>query len=70
MYIQNRVYEHRAALLNLLQQPNTVLYMCGLRGMETGIIEVMEKAAQDHGVVWADLLAQLKAEKRWRIEVY
>ena len=70
MYIQHRVREHRAALLNLLQQPNTVLYMCGLRGMETGIIEVMDQAAQEQGLVWADLLAQLKAEKRWRIEVY
>ncbi len=70
MYVQHRLYEHRETLLELLQQPNTYLYICGLRGMEPGILEALQQAAADKGISWDDLLARLNAEKRWHVEVY
>ncbi len=70
MYVQHRVAEHQDALLTLLEQPNTYLYICGLRGMEKGIIEAFQNAAAARGLNWADLLARLQQEKRWRVEVY
>ncbi len=70
MYVQDRLYEHRDAIFKLLQDPKTYLYICGLRGMEKGILEGLEAAATAQGQNWGDLYNQLKAEKRWRIEVY
>jgi ferredoxin--NADP+ reductase len=70
MYVQHRIFEQRTVVLNLLQQPNTTFYICGLKGMETGIFTAMEQACQENGVDWATLLAQLKAEHRWHVEVY
>ena len=37
MYVQDRLEENQDALIPLLEQPNTLLYMCGLKGMEYGI---------------------------------
>jgi ferredoxin--NADP+ reductase len=70
MYVQERLYEHRDALFDLLLQPNTYFYICGLRGMEDGILEALTKAAQEKGKEWSVIFDQLKAEKRWRVEVY
>ena len=70
MYVQHRIFEQRDVVLRLLQQPNTYFYVCGLKGMETGIFAAMEKACLENGVDWSTLLAQLKAEHRWHVEVY
>ena len=37
MYIQNKMAEYGEELWNLMQKPNTYVYMCGLKGMESGI---------------------------------
>jgi len=70
MYVQHRLLEYADTLFNLLQKPETCLYVCGLRGMEGGIIEGFQEAAALQGIHWDDFLAQLKAQKRWHIEVY
>lgn len=70
MYVQHRLQEHAQVLFNLLKQPNAYIYMCGLKGMEPGVMEGLEKAATQQGINWTDFLQQLKAEKRWLVEVY
>ena len=70
MYVQHRIFEQRETVLTLLQQSNTYFYICGLKGMETGIFAAMEKACQETGTDWSTLLAQLKTEHRWHVEVY
>lgn len=70
MYVQHRLQEYATTLFNLLKKPNTYIYMCGLRGMEPGVLEGLEKAANQEGINWNDFLEQLKAEKRWLVEVY
>jgi ferredoxin--NADP+ reductase len=70
MYVQHRIAEHAAAVFELLKAPNTYLYICGLKGMEVGILEALEQAAEAVGQSWPELLSTLKAEKRWLLEVY
>jgi ferredoxin--NADP+ reductase len=41
MYIQNKMAEYGEELWNLMQKPNTYVYMCGLKGMESGIQEAL-----------------------------
>lgn len=70
MYVQHRIQETALELIPLLQQPNTYLYLCGLKGMEPGILDGLSQAAAACEVDWFALFATLKAEKRWLVEVY
>lgn len=70
MYVQHRLQEQADTLFKLLQQSNTYLFICGLKGMEVGIIEGLEAAAASQGINWAEFFDMLKAEKRWLVEVY
>ena len=70
MYIQERVREQADRFLALLEQPNTYVYICGLRGMESGILEALEQASAAQGKNWPALFEDVKAQKRWRVEVY
>ena len=70
MYVQHRLQEHATTLFNLLKDTKTSIFMCGLRGMEPGVMEGLAAAAASQNINWDDFLAQLKAEKRWHVEVY
>jgi ferredoxin--NADP+ reductase len=70
MYIQHRVAEHAEELWNMLQQPKTHLYMCGLKGMESGLEEGLAPFAQKQGVEWSDFVRSMKKDHRWHVEVY
>lgn len=70
MYIQHRVAEHAEELWNMLQQPKTHLYMCGLKGMESGIEEGLAPFAKQQGVEWSDFVKSMKKDHRWHVEVY
>ncbi|MCE3235278.1 MAG: petH [Vampirovibrio sp.] len=70
MYVQHRLIEHGETLFNLLKKPETYLYICGLRGMESGILEGFQEVAARQGIDWNEFFDTLKAEKRWHVEVY
>jgi ferredoxin--NADP+ reductase len=70
MYVQHRLVEYGETLFSLLQRPETYFYICGLRGMESGIIDGLKEAASKQGVNWDSFFEQLKSEKRWHVEVY
>jgi ferredoxin--NADP+ reductase len=70
MYIQHRIQENADKLWELVQKPNTHVYICGLKGMEGGIDEGMSAAAAKFGVNWADYQRQMKKEERWHVETY
>lgn len=71
MYIQDRIAEHADELWQLLQKKNTHVYICGLKGMESGIEQAMAAAAEKNGANWQDFLkGTLKKEGRWHVETY
>jgi len=70
MYVQHRLAEHGVALIRLMQQPDTFVYICGLRGMEAGIHAGLTQAAQEAGLSWESLQATMAQEHRWHVEVY
>ena len=48
MYIQTRMAQYANELWELLKKDNTFVYMCGLKGMEKGIDDIMtDLAARD-----------------------
>lgn len=70
MYIQTRMAEYAEELWTLLKKDNTFVYMCGLKGMEQGIDDIMTSLAERDGINWADYKKQLKKAEQWNVEVY
>ena len=70
MYIQHRVAEHAERLWKMVQNDNTYVYICGLKGMEDGIDEAMAVEASKAGVEWSDYRRTLKKAHRWNVETY
>lgn len=70
MYIQHKIAEHADKLWELMQNPKTHTYICGLKGMEGGIDEALSAAAGKHGVDWTSFRKQMKKEHRWHVETY
>jgi ferredoxin--NADP+ reductase len=70
MYIQHRIAEHADKLWELMQDPKTHTYICGLKGMEDGIDEALSAAASKHDVDWTAFRKQMKKDHRWHVETY
>jgi ferredoxin--NADP+ reductase len=70
MYIQDRIAENADKLWSLIQQEKTHVYICGLKGMETGIDAALTNAAIKSDVKWAEYRSQLKRAGRWHVETY
>jgi ferredoxin--NADP+ reductase len=70
MYIQHRVAENAEEMWQLMQSQKTHTYMCGLKGMESGIEEALSNLATQNGTSWSDFQKQMKKEHRWHVETY
>lgn len=70
MYVQHRILERGDELWDILSAPNSYFYMCGLKGMDTGIEEALTEVAARHGCEWSAMREELKKAKRWHVEVY
>merc|ERR1719440_2648945 len=70
MYIQTRIAEYAQDIWDLLQNKKTHVYMCGLKGMESGMQEALGPIAESKGIAWPDFVKSLKKEDRWHVEVY
>ena len=69
MYVQSRMYVEKEALKAALKNPKTMIFICGLKGMEQGIYPVLEMIGKELGEA-DSFLARLKAEHRLKVEVY
>jgi len=70
MYIQTKMAEYTEELWNLMQDSNTHVYMCGLKGMEKGMEECFSEIASKSNLVWKDFAKQMKKDGRYHVEVY
>ncbi len=68
MYVQVKMFQDKNRLKAVLQKPDSMVYLCGLKGMESGIFPVLETIGSESGQL--NFVAKLKAEQRLRVEVY
>ncbi|MGE8473086.1 MAG: benzoyl-CoA oxygenase, partial [Paraburkholderia hospita] len=54
----------------LLRDDNTYIYVCGLKGMEDGVLQSLKDIADLHGLEWDALWQRLKREGRLHLETY
>lgn len=69
-YVQDWMWEKRESVARLLASPNTHVYVCGLKGMEDGVMDTLRRIAEERGINWESLWTQLKSEGRLHLETY
>ncbi|MBT9488747.1 MAG: benzoyl-CoA 2,3-epoxidase subunit BoxA [Rubrivivax sp.] len=69
-YVQDLMRERGPELVALLQDPNTVVFVCGLKAMEEGVLLALRDAVSAAGASWDTLAAALKTEGRLHLETY
>ncbi len=69
-YVQDAMRERAADLVQLLKDPNTCFYVCGLKAMEEGVVLALRDVAQQAGLDWNVVGAALKREGRLHLETY
>merc|ERR1719253_1660606 len=70
MYIQTKMAEFADELWELMQDKKAHIYMCGLKGMESGMAECFGPIAEKAGVDWKEFSKAMKKEHRYHVEVY
>ena len=82
-YVQSKLVDEKDLLLPILQKDNTLIYICGLKGMESGIYSELLKQGLDQylkikkelpenvdNIPWGDFKKYVKPSDRTFEEVY
>lgn len=69
-YVQDRIRTEAERLSEVLRQPSTHVYICGLKGMETGVDEAFADVCRHAAADWSALKAEMRAAGRYHVETY
>jgi benzoyl-CoA 2,3-dioxygenase component A len=69
-YVQDLMRERAAELAALLTDPDSYLYVCGLKSMEEGVVLALREIGEKSGLRWETLGAALKRDGRLHLETY
>lgn len=69
-YVQDRMRTRGGDIAELLKSPDTFVFICGLKGMETGVESAFEDICAENGLAWADLAKDMRASGRYHVETY
>jgi len=69
-YVQDRMRARADDVAALLKADNTFVYVCGLKGMESGVDEALGDICRDHGLDWTALRKEYRENGRYHVETY
>jgi benzoyl-CoA 2,3-dioxygenase component A len=69
-YVQDAMRERAADLAQLLADPNSYFYVCGLKSMEEGVVLALQEIARQAALDWDALSEALRREGRLHLETY
>jgi benzoyl-CoA 2,3-dioxygenase component A len=69
VYVQDKLREAYKAVTELLLG-DTYIYICGLKGMEAGVMEALSDMCRAANLDWTQLHATMVAEGRFHLETY
>ena len=69
-YVQDRMMKEEDRVAEMLNDPNTHIYICGLRGMEEGVDFALTNVAESIGQQWSALRDVMRDEGRFHVETY
>jgi benzoyl-CoA 2,3-epoxidase subunit A len=68
-YVQDKIREAGKSVTDLLKN-DTYIYICGLKGMEDGVMEALRDSCAAAGMDWPALHARMVSEGRFHVETY
>lgn len=68
-YVQDKIRDAGRTVTDLLSG-DTYIYICGLKGMETGVMEALRESCSAVGMDWASLHGKMVREGRFHVETY
>ena len=69
-YVQDRMMVEQEVVADLLADPKTHIYICGLRGMEQGVELAFKNIAESTGLGWEATRDAMRDEGRYHVETY
>lgn len=69
-YVQDVMRERSADLAELLDDPDTCFYVCGLKAMEEGVVLALQDIAKQASLSWDTIGAKMKQQGRLHLETY
>jgi benzoyl-CoA 2,3-epoxidase subunit A len=69
-YVQDLIAARGPEVAQLLADAHTHVYVCGLKGMEDGVLAALRAACAAQGMDWDALLPSLRDDGRLHIETY
>jgi benzoyl-CoA 2,3-epoxidase subunit A len=70
VYVQDRIRTEAAQIAKLLGDSKTHIYICGLKGMESGVDEAFADACRGASLDWAALKPLMRESGRYHVETY
>ncbi|SNT12325.1 benzoyl-CoA oxygenase, component A [Noviherbaspirillum humi] len=68
-YVQDKMRQAGQAVVELLRG-DTYVYICGLKGMEAGVMDALHDVCQSAGIDWKDLHGRMVKQGRFHVETY
>ena len=69
-YVQDRMRTEKDIVAEMLQDPNTYIYICGLKAMEEGVNEALAHISESTGQAWQTLRDSMREDGRYHVETY
>jgi benzoyl-CoA 2,3-dioxygenase component A len=69
-YVQDRMRATADEVAAFLKSDKTHVYLCGLKGMESGVDEAFADICRGSGIDWQALRGQMRATGRYHVETY
>jgi benzoyl-CoA 2,3-dioxygenase component A len=69
-YVQDVMRERSTDVAELLSDPDTYFYVCGLRSMEQGVVLALKEIADEQGLRWQTIGPALRSEGRLHLETF
>jgi benzoyl-CoA 2,3-dioxygenase component A len=70
VYVQDRIRTEATAVAALLDDAHTHVYICGLKGMESGVDEAFADVCRGASMDWAALKTAMREDGRYHVETY
>lgn len=69
-HVQDRMRVNAEPIAALLQRDMAHVFICGLKGMESGVDSALQHICGTNGLNWGTLKSQMRASGRYHVETY
>jgi benzoyl-CoA 2,3-dioxygenase component A len=70
VYVQDRLRGEADRIIALLRSDQTHVFICGLKGMESGVEEAFSDVCRGASIDWSELKSVMRANGRYHVETY